>query len=241
MQQIIKAWPLLCPKPYFEFEMEYNEFQVYADCPKGEALKSILDEVSARLRSIPIEGPEPQYTLFICYDAERYKMFANKAGKPATSQGFNLMPLGYTFINQSFISKIKKANSHGYQYNLLEGNPAHIITHEITHQLLSKELGFFKVRQIPTWKLEGYCEYAASLHPKRRDSSYQFKNELFKYFAGQYDHIPAGRQFYIRSQLLTEYYLDHQENSFDTFMADSLLEHDLWQSLKRTFKSTLGN
>jgi hypothetical protein len=230
--ELFRNWILIQPATNFEHHREYGAFNIYSNQPIDEETKKIFDEVSFRLVDI-LDFNEGSYKVFLCSNPDTYGRFAQKAGKPQKTQGFNLQPLNHVFINMPFINKIKAQNSEGHRYSILEGNPAHILAHEICHQLIAKEIGFFRMRQKETWKLEGFCEYAASKRLREKDPSYSFAAFAEAYFSGRYDHIAPGRQFYIRSRLFTEYYLDHEDRSFEELMATSLTEDELLEELKR--------
>ena len=228
-------WIILNPGGEFKHQVWYQEFNVYSETPIGDELKVILDEVSFRLSQIPgyYQG---KYKIFLCSNSETFGKFADIVGKPNRTQGFNLQPLNYIFINASLVEEIRTQNINGYKYNILEGNIAHIIAHEIVHQLIADQLGYFKMRGTDSWKLEGYCEYAASLEMKKMDSLYQFTDFYTDYFSGKYSELPSGKIFYIKSALITEYYLDHKNKLFEDLIKTEEVFDQLLNEMKLFLK-----
>lgn len=231
--ELFHNWILIHPAACFEHHTVYGVFKISSNQPIDVETMQIFDEVSFRLADI-LDFKEESYKVFICRDLDTYRRFAQKAGKPVKTQGFNLQPLNHIFINMPFINEIKAQNSEGHRYSILEGNPAHILAHEICHQLIAEEIGFFRMRRTEAWKLEGYCEYAAAKRLREKDSTYDFAAFANAYFSGRYDHIAPGRRFYIRSRLLTEYFLDYEDRSFEELMATSLTEEEVLEKVKKS-------
>ncbi len=232
--QFSNAWMLINPGAHFDYNWTHKEFRVYSDKPEIPEFRIILDDVSNRLEGILGYDFNKRYDIFLCNSPDFYEKFANKIGKPEKTQGFNLQPLGYTFVNLSFISKMREEGKNKFQHSILEGNPGHILAHEICHQLISEKIGFLKSRKTATWKLEGYCEYAASTLSKREDKNYRFSDEVRKFISGYYSGISPGRKYYIKSLLMTEYFLDIKGKSFDELMNEEISEDELFKEVQQT-------
>lgn len=233
--QVSTHWIILRPGSLLGFSASYNEFRVQSDFPvRHSELKPVLDDVTMRLRNILDYGAEP-YTLFLIHDPETFAKFARKAGRSQNIQGFNLQPLNYVFINRAFIREVGAQNIAGHRYSILEGSESHIIAHEICHELISRRIGFWNMRNTARWKQEGFCEYAASANLKKIDASYRFEDLASAFFAGDFDRYPPGRKFYVASGLAVEYFLDRKRQSFDDLfkteagMADLLEEIKAWK------------
>lgn len=216
--QVSVNWLILRPASLLTFSASYENFQVHSDAPVDPAeLSRVADHVGLRLDNILDYGREQQ-TVFLCNDPEIFGAFARKAGRSQNVQGFNLQPLDYIFINLDFIGETRDRNTTGHQYSILEGSESHIVAHEICHGLITRRLGYWKMRRTESWKQEGFCEYAATVNLKKRDASYRFEDFASAYFAGEYQRYPPGKQFYIGSQLAAEYFLDHNNGTFEELM-----------------------
>jgi len=210
-------WQILNPKNKYEFHKAYDEFIIHSDFPITEETLLAFNEVSHRLAGI-LNYEQNRYKVFLCGDSNTYKYFANKVGKPVTSQGFNLQPLNYIFINASFIEETQARNRSEFKHSILEGNISQIIAHEIVHQLIADKLGYFKMRATESWKLEGFCEYAASQRLKDGNNQYRFCEFAKDYFSGKYNGVVGGRQIYVTSLLAVEFLVQENDMSFADLM-----------------------
>jgi len=204
---------LLVPQSDFDYSLDYRTYQIFSDRVIDSTTLRLFDEVHRRLQFSDIAQSEARYKVFLCYDAERFARYTTKLGLSATIQGFNLQPLGYTFISMSFVEEIRNRYGKAFGYGILEGNPAHVIAHEIVHEQMGKHLGYFVDRNLAPWKREGYCEYIATKSTRVSDQHYQLDEAARRFFNGRYDDISPGRQLYISSRLLTEFLLDEKKLS----------------------------
>ncbi len=53
------------------------------------------------------------------------------------------------------------------------------------------------------------------------------------FFNGEYHEISYGRKFYIRSLLLTEYFIDQKRRSFNDLIDTKLSENELLEEIKK--------
>ncbi len=231
--EIVFAWPLISPHSYFLHQSHQPPFYVYADRKIDSCTISLIDEVTIRLKNNPLfitcNTSTPH--IFLCYDRELYASFAQKIGKPTNSQGFHLQPLHYSFISLSFIKEIHAQNLISHRHNILEGSPSHIIAHELMHGFISSSLGYWKARKKEEWKIEGYCEYAASVYEKKRDEEYSLSASVNRFFNGYYDDLPAGKKYYIQSSFMVEYLLEVEGMTFWSLMKENRSEDEILERL----------
>ncbi len=229
--QIINIWPLLTAKSYFEYHFEYQRFKVHWHKPPDYGIGHIFGEVEQRIRQVPIFEGNESFEVLLCNE-ETYTVFAEVFRRPIQSQGIYIPFFNYVLINVPFIREMQERSDGRFSYNLLEGNIIHIISHEIIHQLLKEELGFLKVRSLPQWKQEGFCEYWASRWAKQRDPSYTLKSRVDQYNSGFYDQAGSVRKDYIEAHLLTEYYFTELEGSIQEFFQDDIQKSELRKQLE---------
>ena len=229
---LITYWILFSPNENFPYHLEYNEFNIRSDEPIEENLIQKLDSVTIRLASV-LDYDKGVYQIYLCNNPKTYGIFSRKVGKPINTQGFNIQPLNHIFINVSFVKEMKSRNNSGFKYHIIEGDLSHLIAHEICHQLIAGRIGFIRMRNVDSWKLEGYCEYSASKHIKEIDVSYSFGDFVTDFFGGQFYNISTGRKFYIESLIITEYYLDYKNKSFIDLVNDNIDKEKLLQEIKR--------
>lgn len=225
---------LLFPKKHFNYSRDYQNFNIYSEQPIPDDIDTLFDQVSYRLKNV-LQYQAYTYDIFLCAQPKTYAMFAQEVGRPAKTQGFNLQPLNFIFINQTFINEMNKRNIFGYQYNILEGDIVHIIAHEIVHQLIAEKIGYFNMRQLEVWKLEGFCEYAASKRKKESDPSYSFSELYWSYQKGMFDHVSAGRKEYIASMICVEYLLDYKAQDFEQLVLEQQSQKEVLMEINSQF------
>jgi len=227
-------WILIYPDARFPYRLDYKEFTIRSDEPIEKQIEQHLDGVSWRLASV-LKYQDGSYKIYFCNRPKTYEIFSQKVGKPQKTQGFNLQPLNHIFINVPFVKEIKSKNQSRHKYSILEGNLAHVIAHEICHQLIADEIGYFTMRKVEMWKLEGFCEYAASKKIKQNNPAYRFDQLVGDFHDGVFDEIAAGRKFYIESEILVEYYLDYKNKTFTNLIRTDVdkeeLLKELWASI----------
>ncbi|MDX1618716.1 MAG: hypothetical protein R3224_08015, partial [Balneolaceae bacterium] len=200
--------PYLYPGYYFEHNTGFNQFSVYSDSTLGDNVIPHLNEAVQRIQGntlYPAYAPS-EFRIYICYDPGLYGYFARLIDQNQASQAFTLEPFGHIFINPYGLRTVRRLYGSGelYEYSLLAGEAVHIFAHELMHVLITRKIGMFESKELPTWKREGYAEYAASIRQKRDDRSYSLGNRAEAYFSGAYDHVVAGRRFYIRNAMIVE-------------------------------------
>jgi hypothetical protein len=215
-----------------------QNFSIYSDTSLPSQTTDILADVRLRLSQIEIDQPDRIFTLFISQESSHYETFANLAGKPARSQGMNIQPLYYTFINYEHIKTISGQNRINPPYSLLNGDPAHIITHELIHELIALKVGFLKSRFIPKWKVEGYAEFYASNYLRSSDPDYRFINYVENYLNGTYNRLSAGHFSYIESMLFIEYLVVVEKLNFEELIAPTVTFNSTRDKLKAWYEES---
>ncbi len=213
---VIVGWPDLA----FSHRFEQGRFVVRSDAALEPELSQVLQDVETRLRGLEIDRPEIQHRIYLCRSPRLYRFFAQLMRLSPNSQGLNA-PLVHTiFISLTVIEEMAERYGSRFRYSLVEGDLAHVVTHEIVHTLVEEELGTFAAKRLPHWKLEGYCEYAAVQEAVRQDTldSLASRHSRFKAL----EQIGPGpiRLSYVRSQLLVEYLLTVEGWSFQRLMGD---------------------
>lgn len=235
--QLGKLLLLLFPQPAFSHRMEYQNYRIYSDAPLDSTFQALFDEVEQRNRAIPIYRPGRKQTVFLCRDLQRYGFYAELAGPGKFSQGFNLLPVDNVFISLPFIENIRTRFGPAYRHSLLEGSTAHIISHEIFHTFISETVGFWRARALPSWKVEGYAEYAATRYAIRNDSSDRFRVRVSRLFEPGFLAAYPLRRHYYQSQLLVEFLIEVKGLNFAAIMADGTNETETLKALHKWYNS----
>lgn len=146
---------LYFPQPLFGYTAEYNGYKVHSRTPVGPEMERVLDMVDGRLQSSPINDPSVKREVYLTGGFGMYALLSHKAYR-----GFgNSVP----FINNIFINKSDAAADLVFMDR--EKNNSRslsgVIAHEVTHLLIRNRYGTLPATLMPTWKVEGYCEYIA--------------------------------------------------------------------------------
>jgi hypothetical protein len=105
-----------------------------------------------------------------------------------------------------------------------------VIAHELVHNYLAEELGFFRYRfSLPSWKNEGLADYVAG------ESSFPFEEGM------RLMHANAGSDsnsfLYFKYRIITAYVLEEERLSLQQFLADpNSFDYWLARFQKRTAK-----
>lgn len=231
--EIGRNFYLIYPYAHFDYHHEYRRYSVYSDQSIDRKTIAILDNVTQRLNEIDIDIPERTFKIFICNTPTLYSKFAKMAGKPARSQGINIQPLYYTFTNSKYIEEVKDEYHRIYPHSLLQGDQAHIITHELIHELIALKVGFIHSRSLPNWKVEGYAEYYASHLSRKIDSTYSFKSQVIKYYDGQFNQLSPGHFHYLQSLIFVEYLISEKALTFQELFNNELTFEDVEEDLSK--------
>ena len=235
--QLGKLLLLLFPQPAFSYRLEYQNYRIYSDAPLDSTIQALFDDVEQRNRAIPIYQPGKIWTVFLCRDLERYGFYAELSGLAKFSQGFNLVLANRIFISLTFIESVHARFGPASRHSLLEGSAAHIISHEIFHSCIAETLGFWRARALPSWKVEGYAEYAATRHAIRSDSSDSFRARLSRLFEPGFLAAYPLRRHYYQSQLLVEFLSEVKGLNFAAIMGDGTNEAETLEALRAWYNS----
>ena len=213
--EVSRAYPFLIADRYFDYQVNYGPYHIRSDEVIDHEVYRVFDEVSDRLSIFRDSDTDKPYDIFLCGDQQLYGRFAKITGRSAQTQGFNLLPLKKIFINLTYIDVIHSQNENEkYQYNLLDGDPAHIVAHEIVHGWIQDELGYWKARKLDTWKREGYCEYVASKKVKLEDPEYSLEQSIEDFKSGYFSDISPELMIYIKGEMMVEQLMEEGEMSF---------------------------
>ncbi len=144
------------PQMLFAHEVSYKNFKVFSREPIDDNIYAVLDEAQAKLSTSAFkEEVRPQ--VFIADSFNTYTLFANVKNK---SFGITnpLLPTSNNFINRSDVARnLAFRSSEKDNKRSLSG----VIAHEATHLVIRKRFGYVQAFLMPSWKVEGYCEYVA--------------------------------------------------------------------------------
>lgn len=207
----LQATVLAFPALWFAESERMNRVTVYSDSPIDESLRVELVEIEARLAAQRIGLRAGPFDLFLCSSSTLYAFFARLAFVPSHVPGFNLSLFDNSFISLPGINE-RAGRTGGYpDYSAIGGDLVHAAVHELMHDLMVSELGFFENLQAPVWKREGYCEYASEAVFAPQDSGATLA-ERFGYALS----LPEGSRAreYLLWQLTVQYLAEIEGKGF---------------------------
>ncbi len=221
-----------CPEPVFPHSLRSANLILRSDRPIDDGSRDALAEVRHRLSAVEIDDPKLRHRLFLVQDQRIYSFFARLLGVPTTSQGVNAPLVHSIFLSRNNIDSFAARYGHGYRYSLLEGNLAHIATHEIVHSLIAHRLGHRAASRLPLWKREGYAEYAAATALSSTDRSTDLCSRLRRFRQVRNSEVGPIREQYLLGSLLVEYLTTTRQLRFDELMQSELDPTDVLGELE---------
>jgi len=199
---------LLChPGLFFPYTFTHGGINVYSDEPiPALPAGRILAEVERRLAVSPLAAlPRNQnHRIYICNRRWRFALFANTRYNVG---GLTYAPLSdNVFLRAVHFDTDRLIGPRGKDVPGVR-TLSYYIVHEISHNLVARELGIVKYWQLPAWKNEGY----ADLVGKGGEFDYEQAREQLRRNEKELD--PARSGLYLRYHLLVAYLLDHKGTS----------------------------
>ncbi len=147
------------PQPLFRWSVQADNLELYSDRPFAvEAGRRLLRSVQERLGLSPLYSVKRRHAIFVCNSRWRRPVFFLPA--PGAG-GVNYHPwTSNVFLVSAAIEDNRLINPSGKR-DIHDRRLDHFATHELTHGLTSRELGFWRHRNLPDWIKEGYAEYVA--------------------------------------------------------------------------------
>ena len=210
-------------KYWFTYNYNFGKYNLYTNSAFDNSTE-YLNQIDQRVKACELYDDNLEHNIYIFSSESKFKFYASIAGSGYPAQGFNMHVFNKIYISEPFIEQVhsdRKAANKIVVYSAMEGNTQETICHELIHSFVYKKLGSKKAASLPTWKQEGYAEYASNIFPKRIDTTYSFKNrvELYK------DSIFwEGNKFvfeYYESEILVEFLIDIKKITFEQLMADT--------------------
>lgn len=143
------------PQALFAYSADHGKFRVYSREPIGPEIEKILDAAETRLRTSPIYDAEDRRDLYLTGGFGMYAFLSHKA--------YDSLAHSVPFVDNVFINKTD-IHAELVYVNRPQDNSrslSDVIAHETAHLFVRKRYGTVPSMLMPTWKVEGYCEYVA--------------------------------------------------------------------------------
>lgn len=199
----------LFPDFLFDHSIKYKNFEIFSNQQIDERIYKILDEAENNISDSEIYGKELRQKIYFCDNHLLYTLFALNSNKAFAC---NTPSTGNIFVASSNINKneaYRNDDSVKYTRQLSQ-----LITHETTHTLIVKKLGYWKSKILSSWKKEGFCEYV----------SYNTKNgikEAKEFLIANKNDGRIGTN-YIRYKFAVTYLMENEKMTFDDVIRTDL-------------------
>ena len=201
---------IIYPNFLFGHSLKYKIFNIYSTQPLPHNIQTILDEAELKLSVSEIFDKGLSHNIYLCNNYTLYTFLA-----PFSRRAF---ACNYPFINNIFIAngnidknEASKNNDHDKYSRQLSS----LISHETTHTLIEKKIGFWKFKSLSSWKNEGYCDYVGygQTNNLKEGREFLIKNKNDKNPGAEY------RKYYIA----VNYLMAIRKMSFDNLISTNLL------------------
>lgn len=208
----------------------YRAITVYTEFPIEQQVDSIMAEVFMRLDAVPIFDYSRTMNLVLCSTQDKFGFFSRFTLRRKRTMGFCLF--GNAFVNMDFINELAQLTGGKPKYNAREGSIVHVAVHELMHQYLGDTLGEIRSRSLPTWKIEGYIEYAANHFVASQDSGYSVPERIDVYLDDyQWNNTAAVMRDHYIWGLMMEYMINIKGMSLEEVMAESTTRAQIYQEM----------
>jgi len=246
---------LAFPGFLFAHKIERGNLTVYSEREIDANIEPILHDMQQRLAKSEINDPALSHQIFFgdgakifgaLQEARSEIVYRTVGAKPSPTYNASWPPyLSHivTFDVPDFAHDTLRRSVWPNRFNM-----THVLTHEVTHTLVSARLGLANVPHLPMWKAEGYPEYVA-MSASRMQPAYSLRESVTRVLASdlswsrnaqgdfepmRYDCIgkswlkdendDSWHTCYYLARVLVEYLLDQKGLTFDQLMQPSVEE-----------------
>lgn len=208
LMTIILMWltPLAFPHPLFEHEYNVGGLTFYSDGEFDTEMQAVAQEVDRRLQAVEIYDSQVELDVFLCKSPRLYGFFAGLTRVPPKAPWFNLSQADNSFVSLSLLEERRLNTGEWLEYSAINGKIVHCVAHELVHDCAVARLGFFEAQKVPSWKSEGYAEYAAGLAARWDDPEASLSNRIEDMKSGL---MTARAREYYSWSLVVEYLGDY--------------------------------
>lgn len=219
---------LLNPSFLFSHQAVYENITLHSS--DAVTIDTIMEK---SLRKIRQSGFYPDSFRPDIYFCDSYGLFTFLAPANSGSFGVHYPLTGNIILSKTDFQKgVVIRNGESNTIRSLES----VITHEMTHQLIESEFGFWETRFMPEWKEEGYCEYISGA------SSFDIREGFRLFSAGQ--SVPSPSYRYFKYRLYVTYLIRNKGLSFHQIVSRSIGTEELENEIRdhvRSNRFSLGN
>lgn len=227
---------LAFPYPFFEHSGKFGHCVVYSDEEWFPGFDAVMRDVNMRLESVDLLPAGSENRIFLCRSQKRYSTLARISRVNPNVQGFNLSIFGNTFVSVPRVDYTRMVSGGLPRYGVREGDLAHVIAHEVIHDLCQNRIGFINYLRLPVWKREGYAEYGAVAGAIRRAGGPGLKERIPVLLndCNWYGPEDYAKEYY-RGELLVEYLSDIEGLTFEQIMSDDVVLNEAHERMMKWY------
>lgn len=203
------------PNLLFGHTFTYKNFNVHSATALGDNIQTILDEAEKHLSASELYDKNLTQDIYLCNGYALYSFLA-----PLSRKAF---ACNYPIVNNIFIACCDIDKNQTYKNNEQDNYTrqlSELISHETSHTLMEKKLGFWKFRSLADWKKEGYCEYIGYNNADALKDA--------KHFLATHKNDNSTRAMYRKYYYAVTFLKDSEKMTFaDIIASDLTFEHVL--------------
>lgn len=228
---------LAFPYPFFSHSEEFGHCVVYSDEEFAAGFDEVMKDVNKRLESVEVLPEGGANRVFLCRSQKLFSVFARLSRVNPNVQGFNLSLLGNTFVSVPRVDYVRATYGPYPPYGMREGDIAHVIAHEVIHDLSQNEIGFIMYYRLPVWKREGYAEYGAVASKIREDEGPGLRQRIPVLLNdGNWGGGRDPAREYYESELLVEYLIEIEGRTFEEIMSAEITRDDAHKKMMNWYE-----
>lgn len=143
----------ICPQPLFAHSVTARGITLYSRRPLPSSAVDRLVAARALLDRSELGAPARPARVFLCDSPGLYRAFAPLSGG---SIAVSIPATGHIFVATADVAADLVTTAGGAGRSL-----SGVIAHEATHDLIRRRLGAWRSLTLPSWVVEGYCDYVA--------------------------------------------------------------------------------
>lgn len=221
------------PYPLFPHHMEHAGFSVYSDREIPQDFELVLEDARRRVEAMELYRGAKDPRIFVCRSQRLFGTIIMLAGMRPAGQALVITAANNAFFSEEGIEAIGRRNGGRPAYSRLEGSWSAAIAHEVAHLQMGVAIGHRGQRDMPTWKSEGFADYAANRAAAAADQDYDLRSRirlLLDDASWQPPVEPFDRRHF-RWHLLVEFLCSMKGLTFADLMDQGIIEDGAWDQM----------
>jgi len=219
---VIFFYSIVYPQFLFRYKVKHNNITVYTNqISNRNDLINIIEKADINLKKSELYVKK-NHQIFLWNNKILFKLQTLRGGEVIAK---NNPILNKIHTAQADIDTDKVLSYDKKTYSKLSS----VLTHEMTHTLLRKKLGFFKFLKLPKWKNEGYCDYIA------KNGSFDFDKGLKLLCNDRED--KSGSFEYFKYRLYITYLIDIKSMTIEKINSENIDVKKLHNEVVKYYKA----